>query len=70
MTGADYDDGLSAIAIPVMDGKTVYGCLNLVWKRDLAAPGEMADLHLERLTKVADQTMEILSKGEGAGRSN
>jgi IclR family mhp operon transcriptional activator len=66
LTGANYDDGLSAIAIPIMDGKAVAACLNMIWNRRLATPSEMANDHLERLKYIAEQAITVLNERRAA----
>jgi IclR family mhp operon transcriptional activator len=62
LTGANYDDGLRAIAIPIMDRAEVAACLNMVWNRHLATPSEMANDHLEQLQNTATEVIKILEK--------
>lgn len=50
---ADYDDGLSAIAVPVMHEGKVLGCVNIVWIRNLLTQADMARRHLPQLTGAA-----------------
>ncbi|MCC8395795.1 helix-turn-helix domain-containing protein [Paraburkholderia sp. MMS20-SJTR3] len=51
---AAYNDGLSAIAVPIMlpDG-TVAGCINIVWIERLFKTEEMAAKHLKRLVDAS-----------------
>ena len=62
LTGSNYDDGLSAIAVPVMDGCEVAACLNMVWNRRLATPDEMVRDHLENLKNTATEAIDILER--------
>ena len=53
MTVANYDDGLSSIAVPLAKGDRIWGCLNLLWNRGAGSVAEMADRYLEKLTATA-----------------
>jgi IclR family mhp operon transcriptional activator len=46
---AKHDDGLDAIAVPVMHGDRVLGCLNIVWIRAMLTQADMARRHLRDL---------------------
>lgn len=48
-----YDDGLMAIAVPIMLGDQVLGCLNIVWIRRLFKPLDIAKRHLSDLNQAA-----------------
>lgn len=49
------DDKLQAIAVPILDGTVVHGCINLIWLRDLASVATMASAHLAALRRAADE---------------
>lgn len=48
-----YDDGLNAIAVPIMQKECVLGCVNIVWIRNLISQSEMAKRHLAQLQEAA-----------------
>jgi IclR family mhp operon transcriptional activator len=48
----EYDDGLGAIAVPILSGRKVLGCVNLVWIARLFNSDQIARKHADRL-KVA-----------------
>ena len=51
----NYYDGLSAIAVPLMAGTRILGCINLLWNRKAGNPAEFAAKFLDDLTKTGDQ---------------
>lgn len=57
LTVANYDDGLSAIAVPLIKSKHVHGCLNLLWNRKASSVEDMADRHLDDLQATAENIM-------------
>lgn len=60
-----FDDRLSAMAIPVMQGASVIACINVVWLRKLHSEQHMAQAHLHDLRTAA---AEIAAAECGAGR--
>jgi IclR family mhp operon transcriptional activator len=50
-----YDDGLNAIAVPIVHHTTVLGCINLVWIRKLFTHEVMARKHLSDLKSAAGE---------------
>ena len=60
------DDGLDAIAVPILDGNTVPGCLNLLWPRRFRLVGEIARLHLEDLQATARAIAQDARQGRTA----
>lgn len=50
---AEFDDGLDAIAVPVMHGQRVLACLNLVWMRKYHLQDKLVREHLEDLKATA-----------------
>lgn len=52
---AEFDDGLAAIAVPVLAGEQVIACVNLVWLRRLATPEAVARRHLADLRRAAER---------------
>lgn len=49
-----YDDGLNAIAVPIMNGDRVLGCANIVWIRNLITQSDIAKRHLSQLYDAAN----------------
>ncbi len=49
-----HDDGLDAIAVPVLHGEKVLGCLNIVWIRTLLSQIDIARRHLRDLQAAAE----------------
>ncbi len=50
---SSYDDGLMAIAVPIMSDGRILGCLNIVWIRRLFKPLDIAKQHLGDLKQAA-----------------
>jgi IclR family mhp operon transcriptional activator len=48
-----FDDGLDAIAVPVMRDDAVLGCINIVWTRHRLTQAEVAGRHLDDLKEAA-----------------
>ena len=48
-----FDDGLSAIAVPIQNSNGVLGCVNIVWIRRLVGQDEMVERHLADLKEAA-----------------
>ena len=63
LTVADYDDGLSAIAVPLIKHQRVWACLNLLWNRKAASEKEMAARHLVDLQSTAAEIMISFNSG-------
>lgn len=58
-----YDDGLNAIAVPVLHEDRVLGCINIVWIRHLLTQAEMARRHLADLRSSAQQIAAAFASG-------
>ena len=63
------DDGLNAIAVPVMLNAAVLGCINIVWIRHLLTQAEMASRHLSDLKQAAGRIASAYSKMESKPRA-
>jgi IclR family transcriptional regulator, mhp operon transcriptional activator len=48
------DDGLAAIAVPLLDGTRVHGSVNILWIKTAFTIDEFAARHLQDLRKAAD----------------
>ena len=57
---SDFDDGLGAIAVPILVDKKVLGCVNLVWIGRLFTPEKIAASHVGRL-QLAAQKIAVLA---------
>lgn len=57
------DDGLMAIAVPIISGSKVLGCVNIVWIARVLKPAEIVKLHLADLREAANL---IAVRHEGA----
>ena len=58
---APYDDGLAAIAVPILDGRRVHGALNLLWTRQAFTVEEFAARHLADLHAAVDEIVNSLN---------
>jgi len=58
---APYDDGLAAIAVPILDGKRVHGALNLLWTRQAFTVEEFAARHLADLHAAVEEIVNSLN---------
>jgi IclR family transcriptional regulator, mhp operon transcriptional activator len=58
--GASIVDGLSAIAVPVMKGRRVYGAINLLWIKTAFPVDEFASVHLPALQTAARDIVEAM----------
>jgi len=47
------DDHLDAMAVPILDGARIYGCINLLWLRRLRIREQMIKAHLGDLREAA-----------------
>jgi IclR family mhp operon transcriptional activator len=51
----DFGDDVSSIAVPLMHGRRVIACLNLLWVSDAMSTEEFAHRHLASLTQAAER---------------
>ncbi|MEP4380061.1 MAG: helix-turn-helix domain-containing protein [Alphaproteobacteria bacterium] len=61
--GKFFDDGLSAISIPVLAGDQVLGCVNLVWMRQAVPADAFVADHLADLRAAADEIVAAYDAG-------
>jgi IclR family mhp operon transcriptional activator len=54
------DDGLAGMAIPLQDGKRVYGCINILWIKTAFKIEEFAARHLADLQAAAHEIVTTL----------
>lgn len=52
---SEYDDGLNAIALPILARRRVIGCVNIVWIARLFGPERMIKEHLASLQSAASE---------------
>ncbi|TAH44825.1 MAG: MarR family transcriptional regulator [Betaproteobacteria bacterium] len=50
---SEFDDGLDAIAVPILADGNVLGCINLVWPRRYGLRGKVVEAHLDDLRATA-----------------
>lgn len=58
-TKSEYDDGLNAIALPILARKRVLGCVNIVWIARLFGPDRMVKDHLRSLQRAASDLAKL-----------
>ncbi len=58
--GANFVDGLAAIAVPLMSGQRVYGAINLLWIKTAFPIDEFAAVHLPALKAAARDIVEAM----------
>jgi IclR family mhp operon transcriptional activator len=56
-----FDDGLSAISVPIRVGEQVLGCVNLVWMRQAVPVEDFVANHLADLQAAADEIVAAYS---------
>jgi IclR family mhp operon transcriptional activator len=63
---APQDDGLAAIALPLLDGNRVHGAINILWVKTAYTVEDFANRHLADLQGAA---REIVASLHAAGRT-
>lgn len=61
------DDGLAAIAVPLLGRKQVYGAINLLWIKTAFTVDEFAAQHLHSLQQAASDIVSQLETMDAAG---
>lgn len=59
-----FDDQLQGIAVPVMQGGKVHGCINILWVRRAMSVEEMTQQHLDDLKSAAREIAARLAQSE------
>jgi IclR family mhp operon transcriptional activator len=59
---AEFDDGLDAIAVPVLDGERILACMNLVWPRKYRLKTKIVREHLADLRATAAAIAAAVAK--------
>jgi len=67
--GTPIDDGLAAIAVPLLDRTRVHGSINLLWIRTAFAVEEFAARHLGDLQAAAAEIVDTLRQQPGHQRA-
>jgi len=63
---APQDDGLAAIALPLVDRRRVHGSINILWVKTAFTIEEFATGHLFNLQAAAQEIIESLHRTERA----
>jgi IclR family mhp operon transcriptional activator len=58
-----FDDGLAAIAVPLLDRTRVHGSINILWVKPAFTTEEFADRHLADLQAAAAEIVHSLRSG-------
>jgi IclR family mhp operon transcriptional activator len=58
--GRQAPDGLSGIAVPLLDGRRVYGVINIVWPKAAKRVDDMVREHLADLQGAAHEIVDVL----------
>jgi IclR family transcriptional regulator, mhp operon transcriptional activator len=66
---APQDDGLAAIAVPVLDRNRVYGSVNILWVKTAFTIDDFAARHLADLQAAAQEIVASLHAPAAAARS-
>lgn len=66
---AEFDDGLDAIAVPVLHGTRVLACINLVWMRKYGLRSRIVRDHLDDLKATAADIGAAAERAGTLGRS-
>ena len=53
----NYEDGLSAIAVPLVADDRILGCINMLWNRKAGSASEFAEVYFKRLTDVRERIL-------------
>lgn len=61
--GTFFDDGLSAISVPIRTGEQVLGCVNLVWMRQAVPASDFVADHLAHLRAATDEIVAAYAAG-------
>jgi IclR family mhp operon transcriptional activator len=73
-TGGSYgeaprDDGLAAIAVPILGERHIYGSINILWIKSAFTIEQFARRHLTDLQQAANQIVAALHQQEGRGQT-
>jgi IclR family transcriptional regulator, mhp operon transcriptional activator len=65
-----FDDGLSAIAVPIHRNGRVYGAVSLLWPKAYLPPEAIADEYLEPLKRTTRQISEDMERLDSAAEGS
>ncbi len=57
---SEFDDGFDAIAVPVLSGEEIHGCINLVWPRRYELRAKVVEAHLADMRATARAIAEAI----------
>lgn len=66
---AEQDDRLEAIAVPIMSGGAVLGCITIVWIQGVRTVAQMAAQHLDALHRTANEISVRMEKRQEGNRT-
>ena len=58
--GQQAPDGLSGIAVPLLDGRRVHGVINIIWPKAAKTVNDMVREHLADLQGAAHEIVDVL----------
>ena len=61
---SEFDDGLMAIAVPIVASGHIVGCINIVWIARVASTAQIVRLHLPQLVEASNLIAERLITGK------
>lgn len=67
--GANFVDGLAAVAVPLISGQRVYGAINLLWVKTAFPIDEFASVHVPALKTAAGEIVEAMSREQRRQRT-
>jgi IclR family mhp operon transcriptional activator len=67
--GANFVDGLAAVAVPLISGQRVYGAINLLWIKTAFPIDEFASVHVPVLKTAAGEIVEAMSREQRRQRT-
>ena len=67
--GANFVDGLAAVAVPLISGQRVYGAINLLWIKTAFPIDEFASVHVPALKMAAGEIVEAMSREQRRQRT-
>jgi IclR family mhp operon transcriptional activator len=67
--GANFVDGLAAVAVPLISGQRVHGAINLLWIKTAFPIDEFAGVHVPALKAAAREIVEAVSREQRRQRA-
>jgi IclR family transcriptional regulator, mhp operon transcriptional activator len=67
--GANFVDGLAAVAVPLISGQRVHGAINLLWIKTAFPIDEFASVHVSALKAAAREIVEAVSREQRRQRT-